>query len=67
MRKHLFHHCSRWRVHQRELWMAVRKRTGWRAGRCRHVQMSKLLFIEQCDRAVTDLLAATEVGKFPLS
>jgi hypothetical protein len=66
-REHLFRHCSRWRVHQRELWKAVRKATGWRAGRCRHVQISELFSIEECDQAVMDFLAATEVGKFPPS
>jgi hypothetical protein len=33
-REHLFRHCSRWRDHQRELWKAVGKATGWKAGRC---------------------------------
>jgi len=65
--EHLFRHCSLWRVHQRELWKAVRKVTGWRAGRCRHVQISELFSIEECDQAVMDFLAATEVGKFPPS
>ena len=66
-REHIFHHCRRWRVHQRELWKAVRKATGWRVGRCRHVQISELFSIEECDQAVMDFLAATEVGKFPPS
>jgi hypothetical protein len=39
--------------------------TGWRAGRCQHVQVSELLSMEKCDKAVMDFLAATEVGKFP--
>ena len=64
-REHLFCHCSRWRDHQKELWKAVRKATGWKAGRCRHVQISELFSIEECDQAVMDFLAATEVGKFP--
>jgi len=67
MREHIFRHCSRWRVHQRELWKAVRKATDCRAGRCRHVQISELFSIEECDQAVMDFLAATEVGKFPPS
>jgi len=66
-REQLCRHCSRWRVHQRELWNAVRKVTGWRAGRCRHVQISELVSIEECDQAVMDFLAAPEVGKFPPS
>jgi len=67
MREHLFRHCSCWRVHQRDLWKAVRKATGWRAGRCCHVQISELFSIEECDQAVMDFLTATEVGKFPPS
>ena len=66
-REDLFRHCSRWRVHQRELWKEVRQATGWRAGRCRHLQISELFSIEECDQAVFDFLAATEVGKFPPS
>ena len=45
--------------------MAVGKVTGWKAGRCRHVQVSELLSMELCDEAVVDFLVATEVGKFP--
>ena len=63
-REHLFHHCSRWKDHQKELWKAVGMATGWKAGRCRHVQTSELFSIEQCDESVMDFLAATEVGKF---
>ena len=65
--EHLFRHCSWWRVHQIELWKAVREATGWTAGKCRHVQISDLFSIEECDKAVMDFLAATEVGKFPPS
>jgi hypothetical protein len=43
--------------------MAVGMATGWKVGRCRHVQIS--VSIEKCDQAVMDLLAATDVGKFP--
>jgi len=64
-REHLFHHCSRWRDQQKALWMAVGKATGWKAGRCRHVQISELFSIEECDQVVVDFLAATDVGKFP--
>ena len=38
---------------------------GWKAGRCRHGQISELLTIHDCDQAVMDFLVATEVGKFP--
>jgi hypothetical protein len=41
------------------------KGDGWKAGRCRHVQVSELLSMEECEQAVVDFLAATEVGKFP--
>jgi len=63
-REHLFCHCSRWRDQQKVLWKAVGKVTGWKAGRCRHVQISELFSMEECDQAVVDFLAATEVGKF---
>ena len=64
-REHLFRHCSRWRDQQKMLWKAVGKATGWKAGRCRHVQVSELFSRDECDQAVMDFLAATEVGKFP--
>ena len=64
-REHLFHHCDWWKDQQRTLRKAVGKATGWRAGRCRHVQISELFSMEKCDKAVLDFLATTEVGKFP--
>jgi len=63
--EHHFPHCSLWRDQQKMLWKAVGKVTGWKAGRCRHVQISELLSRDECDQAVMDFLAATEVGKFP--
>jgi hypothetical protein len=63
--EHLFCHCSRWKDQQKTLWKTVGQTTGWKAGRCRHVQVSELFTIEECDQAVMDFLAATEVGKFP--
>jgi len=33
MREHLFRHCSQWKDHQKELWKAVGKARGWKAGR----------------------------------
>jgi hypothetical protein len=63
--EHLFCHCRRWRDQQKVLWNAVGKVTGWKAGKCRHVQVSELFSMEECDQAVLDFLAATEVGKFP--
>jgi hypothetical protein len=47
-------------------WRAVGKVMGWKAGRCRHVQVSELFCMQKCDQAVMDFLAATDVGKFPL-
>jgi len=38
---------------------------GWKAGRCRHVQIAELFSLERSDQAVMDFLAALEVGKFP--
>jgi len=63
--EHLFCNCSRWRDQQKALWKAVGKATGWKVGRCRHLQVSELFSIEECDQAVMDFLAATDVGKFP--
>ena len=62
---HLFHHCSQWKDRQKFLWNEVGKATGWRAGRCRHVQVSELLCMEKCDKVVMDFLVATDVRKFP--
>jgi hypothetical protein len=64
-REHLFRHRSRWRDQEKAPWQAVGKATGWKAGRCRHVLVSELFSIGECDQAVMDFLAATEVGKFP--
>jgi hypothetical protein len=63
--EHIFPHCSRWRDQQKTLWKGVGKAMGWKAGRCRHVQISELFSIEESDQAVMDFLAATDVGKFP--
>jgi len=63
--EHLFRHCSRWNDQHKTLWKTVGRATGWKVGRCRHVQISKLFTIEDCDQAVMDFLAAIEVGKFP--
>jgi len=63
--EHLFRHCSRWKEQQKTLWKTVGQTTGWEAGRCRHVKISELFTIEECDQAVMDFLAATGVGKFP--
>jgi len=65
MREHLFRHCSRWKDQQKRLWKTVKQTTGWKAGRCRHVQISESFTIEECDQAVMGYLAATEVRKFP--
>jgi hypothetical protein len=43
----------------------VGKATGWKVGKCRHVQVSELFSMEKCDQAVMDFLVATGLGKFP--
>ena len=48
------------------LWKEVGKTTGWSAGRRRHMQVSELLSMGECDKAVMEFLAATDVGNFPL-
>ena len=63
--EHLFNHCGCGRAKQKAQWKAMGKGIGWTAGRCRHVQISELFCVEECDQAVMDFLAATEVGKFP--
>jgi hypothetical protein len=65
MREHLFRHCSRWSDQQKALWEAAGKVTGWKAGRYRHVQISELFSMEECDQAVVNFLAGTDVGMFP--
>jgi len=62
--EHLFRHCSQWRDQQKTLWKAVGKTNGWKAGRCRHVQVSELFSKDECDQVVMDFLAAAEVGMF---
>jgi len=62
--EHLLRHWIRWRDHQTELRNVVRKATGWKACRFRHVQISELFSIEECDQAVMDFLVATEVTMF---
>ena len=64
-REQLFFHCRRWKDQQKILWKTVGQTTGWKVGRCWHMQISELFTIEECNQAVMDFLAATEVGKFP--
>jgi len=64
-REHLFRYCSRWKDQQESLWKAVGKATGWKAGRCRYIQVSELFSMEKCDKAVINFLETTDVGKFP--
>jgi hypothetical protein len=65
MREHVFHHCSRWKDQQKTLCKTVGQATGWKAGRCRHMQISELVTIEECDQAVIDYLVTTEVEEYP--
>jgi len=64
-REHLFRHCSTWKVQQKTHWKVLGQATGWKAGRCRHVQISDHFTIEECVQAVMDFFLTTEVGKFP--
>jgi len=63
--EHPFRHCSQCRDQQKALCKAVGKVTGWNAGRCRHMQVSELCSMEECDPAVMDFLAGTDIGEFP--
>ena len=63
--EHLFCHCSKWTDPQKTLWNTVGQATGWKVVRCRHMQISEVFTIEECDQAVMDFLAPTEVGMFP--
>jgi hypothetical protein len=65
MREHLFCHCSRWKDQQKTPWKRVGQATGWKAGRCRHMQISELFTIEECNQVAMDFLAATEGGNIP--
>jgi len=55
----------KWRNEQRELWKAVGREPGWKAGRCGHVHVSEMFSMEKYDQAVIYFLEATAVGKFP--
>jgi hypothetical protein len=48
------------------LWKELGKATGWRGGRCRHIQVTELLSMEKCDEAVMGFLIPTDTGKFLL-
>jgi hypothetical protein len=63
--EHLFRHWSQWQGQQKMHCKEVGKVTGWRADRCQHVQVSELLSMENCDKAVMEFQAATDIGKFP--
>jgi len=64
-REHSFRHCSRRKDQPKTLWKTVGKATVWKAGRCRHVQISELFSMVICDQAVMDFMLATDVRKFP--
>jgi hypothetical protein len=58
-------HCrSQCRDQLKTLWKVVTKAMGWKASRCRHIQISKLFSMETRNHVVMDFLVATEVGKF---
>jgi hypothetical protein len=52
------------RTNSESIWRVVGRATGWKAQKYWHVQISELFFVEICNQAVMDFLAATEVGKF---
>ena len=64
-REHVLRHCSRWRDQQNVRWKAVGEVTGWKAARCRDMQISELFTKEECDQVVMYCLMATEVTIFP--
>ena len=64
MQKHLFRHSSEWQDMLQMLWMKVGMFARWNASRCWHVQISELFWIETCDQAVMDFMAATNIRKF---
>jgi hypothetical protein len=53
-REHLFRHCSRCKDQHKTHWKRVGQASGWKAGRCRHMQSSELFTIEECDQVVKD-------------
>jgi len=63
--EHLFHHCTQRKEQQKGLWKTAEEATGWKGTRFRHVQISELFSMEQCDQLVMNIVAATDVGKFP--
>jgi len=60
-REHLYRHGKKRKNELRKLWKTARRQTGWKEGRCKHVQISELFSTEKCDQAVMNFLAATEV------
>jgi len=62
--ENLFHHSSRWKVRQKVDWKAVGQATGWKAGRCRHVNVSELFSVEACDQVVMVSMGATDMGTY---
>jgi len=48
-RGNLICHCSKWKSQREDLWKAVGRETGCKAGRCKHVQISELFSLEKCD------------------
>lgn len=59
--EHLFCHCSLWRDRYKALWKAVGKATGWKAGRCRHIQDTEVLSMRGYKQVAMSFLVATEV------
>jgi hypothetical protein len=62
--EYLLHHSSRWKDQENVLWKVVGKLTGWKAGRCRHMQVPERLPTELCVLVVIHFLEAADIGKF---
>jgi len=65
MRENRFRHSRSRRDLYKALWKPVGKAAGYKAGSCRHAQISKMISMEDCNQAVVDFPATTEVSEFP--
>lgn len=63
--EYLLRHYCWWKYQQCELCREVGKGRHWKAGRCRQADVSELLSMDKCDKAVIDILAAMDIRKFP--
>jgi len=61
---YLLRQCSRWKYRQRELWMIIRKKTGWKTDRFRWVRVLDVFSMVRSAKAVMDLVAAEEMNGY---